>query len=308
MPKISITEEVEIEVPVGRVYEYLGDFKNWSEWSPWLICEDDCEVKYSDDSEDWYSWDGKYVGAGKMKLRGKVENEKFDYLLKFYKPWKSEANVNFNLSESEEGTELLWTMESSLPWYLWWMKSMMKRLVEMDYKRGLRMMKEALENGSVDSKMEYTERESFPGASYLGVKGECMMEDFEIFMDMDFRKLKDALKEKGIKATEFFSIYDEWNLNDGKVAYKVCAGVYNDVDEVPDGLIKGWRKACDAFVIKHVGGYHHLGNAWSAGMLRARSKPPVFKQSRRKMPFEIYKTEPGSGEDVVTKVVLPIRG
>lgn len=307
---MNITEKVDIGMPVEKVYVYLHNFKKWSEWSPWLVCERDCELKFSDDAREWYSWDGKYVGAGKMSLKKTVENEGFEYFLEFLKPWKSKADVKFNLRETEGGTEVSWTMDSSLPWFMWWMKPMMVRMISMDYQRGLKMLKEMLEKGKVDSKLEYSENVVFPARAYLGIKNVCSMDEMEKVMGGDFEKLTSKVEENGIEATEFFTVYEAWNLSRGEVAYTVCVGLESsevvDSAGLPEGFVVGGRAACDAFVVKHTGGYDHLGNAWSAGMMRARSKPPLFKQSKKQMPFEIYDCQPGCGEEVVTRVVMPV--
>ncbi|MGJ8656085.1 MAG: SRPBCC family protein [Akkermansiaceae bacterium] len=307
MPKMKVSEKVDIGVSVEKVYAYLHNFKNWSEWSPWLVCERDCALQFSDDSREWYSWDGKYVGAGRMSLKKTVENEGFDYFLEFLKPWKSKADVKFDLTETEGGVEVVWTMDSSLPWFMWWLKPMMERMIAMDYQRGLKMLKEVLETGRVDSKLEYAEDVSFPARGYLGIKSVCLMDEMAERMGGDFEKLTSRVKEMGVEGTEFFTIYEKWNLSRGEVVYTVCVGVDGEVADVPEGFVVGVREACDAFVVTHRGGYDHLGNAWSAGMMRARSKPPVFKQSKKEMPFEVYDTGPGcEGEEVVTRVVMPV--
>ena len=157
---------------------------------------------------------------------------------------------------------------------------MMVRMVAMDYQRGLKMMKEMLETGQVGSKLEYTADESFPARAYVGIRNVCSMDDIEKVMGGDFENLTSTVNEKGIEATEFFTIYEKWNLGKGEVSYTVCVGVDGNTvnsEGLPEGFIIGARAACDGFVVTHTGEYEHLGNAWSAGMVRARSKPPLFK-------------------------------
>ena len=305
MPKINITEKIEIGVPAEEIYGYLKDLKRWREWSPWLVCEEDCELEFSKDGKQWYGWDGKYVGAGKMSLKNAVKNESLEYFLEFLRPWKSKAQTQLNLRGSQNGVSVEWCMQGSVPWFMWWMRPTMVRMIRMNYERGLSMLKEKLETGEVDSRLEYSANEAFPARAYIGIKRACSMNEFEERMGSDFKKLTSVVKEKGIEVTEFFSVYEVWNLGKGEVVYTVCAGVDGEV-EVPDGFVLGLREACDAFVVKHTGGYHHLGNAWAAGMVRAQSKPPLFKQSKKVMPFEIYDCQPGCGEEVVTRVVMPL--
>lgn len=74
---------------------------------------------------------------------------------------------------------------------------------------------------------------------------------------------------------------------------------------MPEGFVLRELPAVNAYVVKHTGAYRHLGNAWSAGMLRARQN--VFKQSKKVYPFEVYLTEIDSVPDseVVTEVYFP---
>ncbi len=47
-----------------KIFFVLSDFKQWPQWSPWLIMEPDCRLDYATDGKS-YSWVGKRIGAGK---------------------------------------------------------------------------------------------------------------------------------------------------------------------------------------------------------------------------------------------------
>lgn len=90
-----------------------------------------------------------------MEVTGEVENQSISYDLRFLKPWKSQADVTIFLLEESDGTEVTWTMDMSLPIFLFWMKKAMEVYIGMDYERGLLMPKDLGETGSVPSRLEF---------------------------------------------------------------------------------------------------------------------------------------------------------
>ena len=104
-----------------------------------------------------------------------------------------------------------------------------------------------------------------------------------------------------------FSIYHQWNPTKGTADYTIGFPLDSALETAPEGFVVGERPACETFPIKHTGAYRHLGNAWSAGINRARNK--VFQQSKLTPPFEVYENDPCEvAEDaLVTTVYFPLR-
>ena len=302
MPKFAISESVEISKPLSEVFAYVRDFQNWPAWSPWLICEHDAKVDFRGDA---YSWEGEFVGSGEMQVLTAREDRDILYALEFFKPWKSKANVQMSFKEEGAGTKVTWTMQSGLPWFMFFLKKMMVQLIKMDYQRGLKMLKEQLETGEVDSELSYAE-ESLKSVPYVAIEGYCKMEDMEKELGSDFQTLMGIYREIGDHSQPPFSIYKKWKLRKGEVQYLVCCPVKAGT-ETPNGCVAGVREGCSAFVVTHTGAYHHLGNAWSAGMMRSMGKNRLFKKDKKIAPFEIYLTDPDREPDtpIITKVCLP---
>ena len=149
MPAIHIERSIEIEVGREKLYGILTDFKQWPQWSPWLIQEPECSLEYSDDGLS-YAWQGKRIGSGNMRIESKSDSQ-IKYALQFIKPWKSSATVYFSLADiGSSSTKVTWSMDSHLPVLMFWMKKMMETFVGMDYERGLSMLKVYSEKGEVD--------------------------------------------------------------------------------------------------------------------------------------------------------------
>lgn len=305
MPKLIIERSVVIQAPVETVYEMVRDFKRWPEWSPWLITEREAALSFTEDGKS-YAWDGKLIGSGSMERINEDANESLQMHLTMLTPWKSESDVRFNFEAVDGGTRVTWRMDGSLPWFLFFLKSMMTNLIGMDYDRGLGMLKDLSEIGTVPSLVEPCPGQSHAGCHYVGIVRYCSVAEMPDFMGEDFKKLKAYFEANDLKPSECpFTIYSKWNLSKAMVEYTACFPIEVKPDSLPNEYVFRELPQVDAYVVTHTGAYRHLGNAWSAGMCRGRQK--VFKQSKKVFPFEVYVTEIDSVPDaeIVTKVYFP---
>lgn len=117
MPSIHVEKSIDIHAPKEKLFDTLNNFNHWQAWSPWLIMEPKAKVDVSKDNK-FYSWEGNRIGSGEMKITEEDPNEHIKYSLTFLKPWKSKADVQFNLEISENGTKVTWLMDSSLPFFM----------------------------------------------------------------------------------------------------------------------------------------------------------------------------------------------
>jgi hypothetical protein len=216
--------------------------------------------------------------------------------------------VRFTFAEKDGGTEATWTMDGSMPWFLFWMTSMKTALIGMDYERGLSMLKDVLETGSVPSKLEFLGKTSSPGFNYVGVRTSCARVDIGEAMAADFKNLGEHIEQKTFTpAGPPFSIYHKWDVAKGRADYTLGFPVEKLSAEVGNGLVSGGIPACDVYTIKHTGPYRHLGNAWSSGMIHGRNG--VFRQDKSIAPFETYENDPSEvrSEEIVTIVRMPAK-
>lgn len=306
MPKLMIERSVVIQAPVDVVYALVRDFKRWPEWSPWLIAERGAQLSFPDDGMS-YAWNGEIVGSGDMLLLNAEAGESLQMRLTLLKPWKSTSHVNFRFDAAEGGTRVTWRMDSSLPFFLFFLKAMMETVVGMDYERGLGMLTDLAETGSVPSAIEFQPSQAYPGCQYVGIVRNCSMAEMADGMRTDFGELKAYFCEQGIEISRPpLSIYSKWELSKRRVEYTACFPVTEKPASLPEGFVFRELPAVDAYVVRHTGAYRHLGNAWAAGIQRGRLK--VFKQSQKVFPFEVYVTEIDAVPDteIVTEVYFPL--
>ncbi len=307
MPSIHVEKSIDIHAPKEKLFDTLNNFNHWQAWSPWLIMEPKAKVDVSKDNK-FYSWEGNRIGSGEMKITEEDPNEHIKYSLTFLKPWKSKADVQFNLEISENGTKVTWLMDSSLPFFMFWMKNMITAFIEMDYERGLYMLKDYAESYKVPSKIESNGNEKYPGCEFVGIRTECGIKDIGPKMIEDYNTLNEWAKNHSIKlAAEPFSIYHKWDMVKKQVAYTSGIPVNEVPGSLPGGMQSGKIPATPVYTITHTGPYRHLGNAWSTGYNMKQHKE--FKINKKIDAFETYINGPHDTpeNDLITKVHFPVK-
>lgn len=307
MPKFHVEKTIVVAETPGNVFAAVRDFKQWPVWSPWLIAEPGCDVSYPADGAG-YAWSGKCVGAGEMRITAEDKPKSIEYRLTFLKPWKSVSTVRFAFAPTDNGTSVSWSMEGSLPIFLFWMKDMMISMMGMDFERGLKMLKPVIETGRNPSRLEFIGNASHVATPYVGVRTECAMSDLGTCMSRDFKSLMKWIQETGTKPSgNPFSITHRFDMVRRIVRYTVAFPVSKTPGSVPTDFVTGERSATRSFAIKHTGPYEYLGNAWAAGMIRSRSKG--FVLNKKIDCFETYENNPEEtpADDLVTIVHFPIK-
>lgn len=307
MPQFQVSRSIHINAPIDTVYEVVSDFNQWRVWSPWLVMEPEATVNVAPDAQ-YYDWDGKRVGSGNMRITSKNPSESVDYDLTFLTPWKSQAKVRFELSRKGDGTDATWLLDSSLPFFMFWMKKSMTTFIGMDYERGLAMLKDYIETGKVHSSLEVQKDTAYPGCDYVGIKTSCATADIGPKMGADKEKLMAYFADKqDLVSCVPLSIYHKWDPVRGQVSYTYAM----PVSAIPDGLsedfVTGSVPATKLCTVRHTGPYTHIANAWATMNNLQQNK--AFKINKRIHPFERYINSPEQvpAEELVTEINFAVQ-
>jgi predicted transcriptional regulator YdeE len=307
MPKMNIVKKKQINAPVSKVYDVLADMSSWSKWSPWLIMDPDADINVAEDNNS-YSWEGNRVGSGHMAIAREDKENSIDYDLTFLKPWKSKAKVKFITVEKDGGTEVSWQMDSSLPWFIFWMKKMMIAFVGNDYERGLNLLKDYIEDGKVHSKLNWLGESQFPGCDFIGIKRNCTIATLAEVMKKDFTELIAYSKNKsGADITKGFSMYHKFDFVKGNVKYTAGIPTKEIPKDLPSEFFMGKIPPTKIYTIEHVGPYHQLGNAWTTIYTMHRNKE--IKGRKDIHPFETYGNSPTNTDpkELITHINFPLK-
>lgn len=288
MPKTHIARSKIINAPISKVYDAVADLAQWQAWSPWLIMEPGAKVTVADDKQS-YAWEGDRVGSGHMAITEAVQNQSVRYDLTFLKPFKSTAKVGMDVRETADGTEVTWTMDSALPFFMFFMKKMMEAFVGMDYERGLNLLKDYVEDGKVHSKLNFIGVSDFAGCDYVGLKRTCTLDDMAK-MQADFERLGSWAAENGLNPENMFCIYHDFNPVKNRCIYTAALPFDIRPGAIPDDFVTGSQAPTRLHSIEHIGPYEHLGNAWTTMHTMMRNKE--FKAVKKYPPFETYQNSP----------------
>ena len=307
MVKLHVSETVRVNAPPDKVYAIVSDFHQWSPWSPWLIQEPEATVTVQSDGKS-YAWEGSRIGSGRMKVTAEQAGQAIDYDLNFLKPYKSHAKVRFELTAVDGRTDVTWLLDSSLPFFLFWMKKAMTVFLAMDYRRGLTMLKDLAETGSVPSELIFLGKTDYPGCSYVGIRGQGSTSDMNTTMSAAFERVWGLVKDTDLVASGApIAIYHKFDPVANQVSFTCAAPVSELPARLPDGVISGSIPAMTVYSLRHVGAYRHLPNAWTTANNLIQNK--VFRVAKPHDPFETYLNMPGQVEekDLITDICYAMR-
>ena len=310
MPKVNVEASIEIAASRERVHEVLVDFNTWPIWSPWLYLEPDARLEYRGEvgqTGHGYDWVGRKTGAGGMTLLHS-SLERIDCDLQFLKPYKSEAEVAFDLEAVDASTtRLTWHMKSSLPFFMFWMKATMVGMITSDYHRGLALLKDYLETGSTHSSTKIDGIVDVEALYYVGAKGAGFIRELGPSMEESFKTLTDTSTARQYSISGLpFVLYNSMDIKTGHCDYTAALPTF-DPTPVESPLVSALRPECRALKVIHAGPYKHLGNAWSLIMAEAREQK--LKINKSLPPFERYLNDPDEvdEDDLITEIYLPLK-
>ena len=310
MPQISVESSIEIAASADRIRAALADFNTWVLWSPWLYMEPETRVTFRGEAGQTghgYDWFGIKTGAGGMTLLSSSAS-RIECDLQFLEPFKSEAEVAFDIQTlNDDQTRVTWIMKSSLPFFMFWMKPMMQRMIKADYARGLLLFKDYIETGSICSSTTIDGLVDVPQAYYVGTRIEMPQPEFVSSMTDSYQQLLDASSEGQFSISgESFCFF---NARDAKTRRYDCTVAVPTFDPTPveRPLVSAIRPACKALKVIHAGPYRHLENAWS--LLMAEAKEQKLSVLKSKPPFERYLNSPTDTEEIelITELYLPVK-
>ncbi|MFO1449458.1 MAG: SRPBCC family protein [Opitutaceae bacterium] len=312
MPAYQVERSIAVSAPPSRVFSVVADFNTWSTWSPWLIADPGASVRVSGPPGSvgsGYAWCGDVSGAGEMEFRKVERDRRLEIELRFLKPFKSRANVEFELQPSPAGAVLTWRMSGSLPWFLFWMIPMLKTFVGQDYHRGLLMVKDWIETGKIESKTTPHGITPVGPLRMFGVRASAHLEEVGSIAPPAMDRCEQLFRKHGLPVTgEGIAVYHRLAVKTGRLDF-IIGHLVPDSATLPTGAeLAEWRlPAVRAFRVEFEGVHHHLGNGWSVANQITRHRK--LKQSNAGA-FELYRPlAPGAAlANRTVDIFLPLKG
>ncbi len=147
--KIEVKESIIINVPSSIIFNELGDFKRWDNWSVWKQKDSNMTFEYSENMGEigaFSKWKSTVLGNGQQEIIELKENEYIKTEMEF-EGWDGKNYAAFNLEKVESGTKVIWNFEGAeTPFYMNLMNTFMKFMLEDSYKKSLKNLKEYIES------------------------------------------------------------------------------------------------------------------------------------------------------------------
>ena len=311
MPKFDVQRSIEISASPDQVFDVVSNFNTWSIWSPWLIADPQATVTVSNDASSvgsLYQWSGDVCGAGEVEHVRLEQGRLIGEEIRFLKPFKSRSDVGFQIEPRGNGCRLTWSMHGSMPFLLFWMLPQMKTMIGMDYDRGLKMLKEWIETGRIESKVTVHGVEEVGPFRIAGVRSRYQLSECGDAMQRAFCESSEKLDAVGIpKDGPVMSVYHDVNLKNGVFDCTSGFSIPEAATEIPASLSVWSTGSVKAFRVEHVGSYDHMGNGWSAAHQIVRHRK--HKMSKRMGAFEIYRNNPADTPpaELRADIYLPLK-
>ena len=146
--RAQIERSVTIDASRATVFALLNDFHQVNKWSPWIEADANAKIDISGPRRGVGAtvvWDGNIVGQGSQVITESVPFERVVTALDFGDQGK--ANAVFDLNETDDGTEVVWTFDMEFGFNLIgrYIGLTLGSIVGEDYEKGLASLKSMAE-------------------------------------------------------------------------------------------------------------------------------------------------------------------
>ena len=144
----KVERSVQINKPVGVVYDYVADFNNFHEWNPWTQFEPGHSYEVSGDSAavgQKYFWKGEIIGSGQMIFTNLKQNESINATIEFL-PEQGTGVVEWIFDGDSTSTSVNWILTGSADYPVGrYMGIMMDSFLGQNFEDGMQKLKEKCE-------------------------------------------------------------------------------------------------------------------------------------------------------------------
>lgn len=306
---MHVERTVEIEAPSAIVWNDIVRFEKFNEWNNWkqmdstarfTITGDDGTIGATD------SWKGSKIGEGKLQHLSMDTYKSVTQKLTFVKPFASESDVFFNISESAGKTKVTWGFDTRYKRPQNVMSLFMQGALEKDFAQGLSNLKSMAEaevkGPGTPNGIDVTVKEmNFPATTYAAVRKTIPMSRITDYYRKNLETIYNAATaakmQPGVPCGIFFTWDRKLQQTDMAAAIPVPEG-----SRSVDGYEIITLPAAQAAYADYYGPYSKIANAHVA------IQKFITDKGRKIIPptIEMYVTDPGKEKDSskwLTKVI-----
>jgi hypothetical protein len=155
LPKTySVKRQITIQSSADKVYPWLVDFRNFHDWQPWRGQDPDAKYEIIGNpgqAGSTYSWSGKKVGTGQLKIVNTVTNKRVESYLVITEPQQMASSDILEINDKGANeVEVIWINSGELNYPVGRLFGLiLDKMLGADYDRGLQQLKSKVESGAV---------------------------------------------------------------------------------------------------------------------------------------------------------------
>lgn len=262
----NLKRTIVVNAEKETVKNYMGNFDNFQEWSPWAEMDDDMDVEVSGEPGtvgSKYEWEGNEdVGEGVMTITD-VSDDTVKIQLVFEEPFESESPTYYAFKDMDGKTEVTWYMEGEMayPWNIMGLFFNMEDAIGEDFEKGLEKLKSAVDLLVEKEKSETPSTEiqkvEVPMRKFIGRRSVVKFEDMQTFYSENFSDAYKAIDEKQLEFDGSPSgIYFLWEPEKGQADMAAAIPV-KGLNEDIEGF-ETFKLGGKALKVVHMGSYDNL--------------------------------------------------
>lgn len=140
-PEYKVERSVEINVPTYIIYEQFTDLHQWENWAVWWKNDTSMITNYFGAERGLGAkiiWTSDVIGDGDLEI---IECNSQGMKTKL--AW---GNGSWHFEETENGTNVSWSMNGKMPFLMSFMTMFIEEMVGPDFEKGLAGLKELCES------------------------------------------------------------------------------------------------------------------------------------------------------------------
>lgn len=149
----TVARSIVIQKPVNEVFQYIKHLKNQDKYSKWAMTDPNMKKTFTGTDAQvgfvsaWESED-KNVGVGEQEITNITDNQRIDFALRFFKPFKATHVAYMTTTpENDNQTKVEWGFlgDMKYPMNLMLLFMNFDKMIGGDLETGLKRLKENLE-------------------------------------------------------------------------------------------------------------------------------------------------------------------
>ena len=307
-PAFETKRTIKIEAPQEVVFNIVGDFKTWPEWSHWF--KDTTMVATFDGPtsgmDAGYSWTSKQSGSGFQNFTGVYPSDSLTTYINFGMMGDSDGKWTF--SEENGATSVSWQFNGEMPFLLRFMAAGIEPAVGPQFEEGLSNLKAMAEKMAEDmTPTIQIEESSVEALSYYSISDMNMSWDAmsSEFFGERFGALTGYLgKDMQNVTAPPFTIFHKWDEENKTTDVEVGMAANSNL-EGSEKISKGMTYEGMVLKASYYGPYEGTGAAHEA--IYAYSQENGYEMVGS--PWESYVTDPSTEPDVnkwLTEIYYPV--